>query len=44
VDKEEGSSQGYYNLIRPIHNEVISLKVNYKFVKIDLRGTYRDNP
>ena len=39
MDKEEGSSQGYYNLIRPIHNGVVSPKVHYKTVKTDLRGT-----
>jgi len=41
MDEEEGRSQGDYNLRRSIHNEVISLEVNYKTIMIDI-GTIRE--
>lgn len=44
MDKEEGYSQDSDNLIRSVHNGIVSPKVTHKVVKIDLRGTFRDNP
>jgi len=44
MDEEEGYSQGSDNLGRPVHNGVVSPKVTHETVKIDLRGTFRDNP